>query len=208
VQYVVFAVVLEVAGVLNGWMFPLQDPVIGLVAVALFVLGVWFIPRWTGGSRLVIVSVSVSSIFWLLVNFSFYPQLFDYQAGTVLGRLAIASHPPESLFYLEGGGRSMSFDFTTRRLTPTLSYEDLARRDKPAVLFVTSEGRELLESKGLSCGVPISDASGNETGGMRCGVLASSPDYRVSHLRWSFLNPHTRANVMGSPAYLLQMRPR
>ena len=208
VQYGVFAVVLEVAAVLNGWMFPLQDPVIALIAAALLVLGVWLLPRWTGGSRLIIVSVSVSSIFWLLANFNFYPLLFDYQAGTVLGRRAIASHPPESLFYLEGGGRSMSFDFTTRRLTPTLTYEELSRRDKPTVLFVSAEGRELLESKGLSCGVPLSDASGNETGGMRCGVLTSSPNYRVSHLRWTFLNPHTRSSVMGSPAYLLQVRPK
>jgi 4-amino-4-deoxy-L-arabinose transferase-like glycosyltransferase len=207
VQYVVFAVVLEVAGVLNGWMFPLQDPVIGLIVAALFVLGVWFIPRWTGGSRLVIVSVSVSSIFWLLANLNFYPQLLDNQAGTELGRFAIASnYPPESLFYLEGDRRSASFDFTTRRFTPTISYEELIRRDKPVVLFVTSRGRDLLESKGLSCSM-LSSTSGNDPGGMRCGMLRSSSDYRVSHLRWNFLNPHTRDTVKGA-AELLQVQPR
>ena len=193
VQYVVFALVLDAALVFNGWMFPLRDWLVGVVVAALLALGIWGIPRWSGGARLVIVSVSVSSVFWLLVNLNLYSGLLEYQAGTALGNaLMKQSAGTENVYYLEGGGWAASFDVAIRRRAKPLTLDALANRDRPTVLFVTAEGREMIEAKGL-----LFD------------VLAQSSDYNVSRsrFRWAFLNPNTRNNEL-RVAYLLQVRSR
>ena len=191
IQYVVFVLVVDAALVFNGWMFPLQDVAVGLVAVSLFVLGIWSIPRWTGGSRLVIVSVSVSTVFWLLTNINLYPRLLEYQAGTVLGNVVMERQldKAENIYYLEEGGWAASFDAAIRRRAKTLSLDALAARDKPTVLFVTAKGHEMILEKGL----PFD-------------VLAHSSDYDISRPDWEFLNPGTRNKTLRG-AYLLQVRP-
>ena len=192
IQYVVFVLIVDVALIFNGWMFPLQDLVVGVVVVALVVIGIWGIPRWMGGSKLVIVSVSVSAAFWLLTNTNLYPRLLEYQAGTVLGNVVMERQldKAENIYYLEGGGWAASFDVAIRRRAKALSLDALAARDKPAVLFVTAQGHEMILAKGLSF-----------------DVLAHSSDYEISRPGWEFLNPGTRNKILRG-AYLLQVRPQ
>ncbi|MDR0633676.1 MAG: glycosyltransferase family 39 protein [Azoarcus sp.] len=190
VQLAVLAVLAIAAFMLNGWMFPLRDGLTGIGAAALLACGVWATPHWTGSSRLVTTSVGAAAALWLLLNFNVYPRLLEYQAGTVLGETAQTLRmPPEGLYFLDGGGRAASFDFTTRRLTPTLTLDELAKLGAPAMLFVSAEGREMIEDRGLAV-----------------DVLAYSPDYRISRLKWPFLNPNTRVRELGV-AYLLRVRP-
>jgi 4-amino-4-deoxy-L-arabinose transferase-like glycosyltransferase len=192
VQYVVFALVVDAALVFNGWMFPLGDWVVVVVVVALPVLGIWGIPRWFGGSKLIIVSVSISAAFWFLTNISFYPKLLEYQAGTVLGNVVMERQldKARNVYYLEEGGRAASFDVAIRRRVQTLALDELAASDKPKVLFVTARGHEMILEKGL-----LFD------------VLAHSSDYDISHSRWKFLDPGTREKELHG-AYLLQVRPQ
>jgi len=192
VQYVVFVLIVDVALVFNGWMFPLQDLVIGVLLVAVLALGIWGIPRWFGGSRLIIVSVSVSAAFWLLTNVNLYPRLLEYQAGTVLGNVVMERQLDKAgnIYYLEGGGWAASFDAAIRRRAKTLTLNALAARDKPTVLFVTAKGHEMILSKGLTF-----------------DVLAHSSDYNIARPEWEFLNPGTRSKTLRG-AYLLQVRPQ
>jgi len=192
IQYVVFVLIVDAALVFNGWMFPLRDWVIGVAAMALLALGIWGIPNWLGGSRLIIASVSVSAMFWLLGNINLYPWLLEYQAGTVLGNVVMERQldKAENVYYLEGGGWAASFDVAIRRRAKTLSFDALAVRDKPAVLFVTARGHEMILAKGL----PFD-------------VLAHSSDYEISRPGWEFLNPGTRNKALRG-AYLLQVRPQ
>ena len=191
VQYVVLVLVLDAALVFNGWMFPLKDWLIGAVAVTLLALGIWGIPRWVEGSRLVIVSVSVSAMFWLLASLNLYPRLLEFQAGTDLGNVAMGQYHDrvENICYLEEGGWTPSFNIAIRRRAKPIALDALVSRDRPTVLFVTAEGREMIEAKGL-----VFD------------VLAQSHNYDISHPTWKFLNPNTRSSE-GHAAYLLQVRP-
>jgi hypothetical protein len=194
VQYVVFVVVVDAALVFNGFMFALQDWMIGVAAVALLALGIWGIPRWVEGSKLVIVSVSVTAAFWLLASLNLYPSLLGYQAGTVLGNVAMERYHDKAgnIHYLEGdGGGSPSFNIAIRRRAKPITLDALARQERPTVLFASARGREMIEGKG----------------GMIFDVLADTSDYDVSRLGWAFLNPHTRSNEL-RVAYLLQVRPQ
>jgi 4-amino-4-deoxy-L-arabinose transferase-like glycosyltransferase len=191
VQFVVFGVLALAAFLINCWMFPVHEWWIGVGAALLLALSVWAVPHWTGCAKLPSASVGVAAALWLLLNFNFYPKLLEYQAGSVLG--GVATNLPilaKDLYFLENGGRVPSFEIVTRRLTPTLTLDELARRDAPAVLFVSAQGRELIEERGL----PVE-------------VLAYSPDFRISRLKWSFLNPNTRVHELGV-TYLLRVRPQ
>jgi 4-amino-4-deoxy-L-arabinose transferase-like glycosyltransferase len=192
VQYVAFALIVDAALVFNGWMFPLRDWAVGVVVAALLVLGIWGIPRWFGGSRLVIVSVSISAVFWLLANLSLSPRLLEYQAGTVLGNVVMERQldRARNIYYLEGGGHTASFDVAIRRRVQTLTIDELAASDKPIMLFVTAGGHEMVLEKGLSF-----------------AVEAHSPDYSISRPGWKFLDPSTRPNEWRG-AYLLLIRPQ
>jgi 4-amino-4-deoxy-L-arabinose transferase-like glycosyltransferase len=192
VQYVAFALIVDAALVFNGWMFPLRDWAVGLVVVAMLVLGIWGIPRWFGGSRLIIVSVSISAVFWLLTNLSLYPRLLEYQAGTMLGNVVMERQldKARNIYYLEDGGHTASFDVAIRRRVQTLTINDLIASDRPKVLFVTARGHEMILERGL-----LFD------------VLAHSSDYDIARPGWKFLDPNTRTNELRG-AYLLQVRPQ
>ncbi|MCL2160685.1 MAG: glycosyltransferase family 39 protein [Betaproteobacteria bacterium] len=205
VQYVVLAVVLITALVINGWMFPMQDWLVGVVMVAtVLVLGIWVIPSWSGGNRLVIVSVSVSAAFWLLANTNLLKLLPEYQAGTALGNVVMARQLDKTgdVYYLDGGGWAASFNVALRRRPQTLTLEELVARNKPALLFITAKGDKgdeideiygMIRAKGLS----TDDVRGQST------------DYGISvtHFNWDFINPNTR-HAQWREATLLYINPQ
>ncbi|MDR2924761.1 MAG: glycosyltransferase family 39 protein [Azoarcus sp.] len=185
-QYVVFTLILNAALVFNGWMFPLRDGLVGVVAAAMLALGIWALPRWAGGGRLVIVSVSVSVVFWLLASLNLYPSLLDYQAGTSLGNTLVKQDAEiKDIRYLEGDQWFASFDFAIRRRAKPITLDELAERDKEVMLFVTAKGRDMVEARGL----PFN-------------VWSQSASYDFSRPEWTFLNPNTRNNELRA-AYLL-----
>jgi len=213
VQAVVFAVFAVAAFLVNGWAFPLYNVVLGTGAALMLVLGFWAVPFWFGGarrvrrslarhrfwsipfpanpSRLITGSVAVSAAFWLTLNFNFYPRLLDdYQSGASLGHEAMQSNKANDIFYLKDGGRASGFDIATHRLTPTISLEALEKVDRPVLLYVDAEGRERIESRELSP-----------------EVLEFRWDYRITRLKWKFLDPGTRAQEL-KPTYLLRVKPR
>jgi 4-amino-4-deoxy-L-arabinose transferase-like glycosyltransferase len=192
VQYVVLALLFNAALVINGWMFPLQDWIFAVVAVALLVLGVWVIPNRLGASKLVIISVGVSVVFWFLTNANLYGTLHEHQAGTVLGKIAMERQldKEENIYYLDGGGWAASFDVAVGRRVKTLTFDELVARGKPTVLFVTAEGYDIIIERGLSF-----DTRGQ------------SSNLDISRSGWKLLNPNMRERESRA-AYLLEVRPQ
>jgi hypothetical protein len=107
--------------------------------------------------------------------------------GEAVGQLAL---DPASVFYLANMGRAGSFDFTTARLTPTLTLAQLQALTAPVVLYTSDAGRKAVEAAGL-----------------RTEVLASNPDFRVTRLNARFLNPAKRPDTL-SQFFLLRVTQR
>jgi len=192
VQNVVFVLIVDAALVANGWMFPLRDLVVGVVVVVMLVLGFWGIPRWLGGSRLITASVTMSAVFWVLVNLNLYPNLLEYQAGTVLGDKAMERHREkiDDIYYLEGDDLAASFNLAIRQRAKPITFEELAKRDREVVLFATSKVHMMLSEKGLL--LP----------GISTELEPPSLNYDISRPKWDFLNPgtrHTSERVFYSP---------
>lgn len=182
VQGAAIALLVVLAVAINGWAFPLSSVGVAGGAVVLALAGVALASRRQGGARVVMASLAVAAVFNFLLNFNFYPQLLRYQAGNMLGdavrRLGIE---PATVFYLEGLGRAGSFDFTTARLTPTLSVAELRSTASPVVVYTSARGREAVEAAGL-----------------HAEVLASNPDFRVTRLNGRFLDPAHRPETLTS----------
>ena len=216
VQAVVFAVFAVAAFLVNGWAFPMYDWRIAFGALIMLVLGFWALPFRFGGARLVTASAGVSAAFWLLLNFNFYPNLLESQAGTTLGRaarIAIDSRKltprisPADFYYVEGGGRAPSFDFAMKRVVPTLSLdavEELVRAGKAPVVYCKG-----FRDRAVGLDSPNSDcrqALGER--GLRVEVLdRGQEDYRITRLSWRFLDPNTRKDTITGVADLLRIKP-
>ena len=188
VQFLAILVLALLAVAINGWAFPPLGWGVMAGAVGLLVAGAVLSLSRSGGARVVLASVAAAVVFNFLLAWNFYPQLLRYQAGTVLGeaveRLAL---DPASVYYLEEQGRAGSFDFTTARLTPTLTLAQLQAMSAPVVLYTSASGREAVEAAGL-----------------RAEVLASNPDFRVTRLNARFLNPAKRPDTL-SEVFLLRV---
>jgi len=188
IQCLAIAVLVLLAAALNGWVFPLQDPGVMAAGGVLLVAGVALSLSRTGGARVVLASVAAAVVFNFLLAWNFYPHLLRYQAGTVLGEaVGQLALDPESVFYLDDLGRAGSFDFTTARLTPTLTLAQLQAMTTPVVLYTSDKGRDAVEAAGL-----------------HVEVLASNPDFRVTRLNARFLNPAKRPDTL-SQVFLLRV---
>ncbi|PKO58585.1 MAG: hypothetical protein CVU25_04225 [Betaproteobacteria bacterium HGW-Betaproteobacteria-19] len=190
VQGAAIALLVVLAVAINGWAFPLRSPGVAAGAITLAVVGLVLMRRRQGGARVVVASVAAAAVFNFLLNLNFYPQLLGYQAGNMLGdaveRLGVE---PDSVYYLEGMGRAGSFDFTTARLTPTLSVDALRSMSGPVVIYTSDRGREAVEASGL-----------------RTEILATNPDFRVTRLNARFLDPAKRPATL-TPYFLLKVGP-
>lgn len=188
VQVLAIGLMTAIGVALHAWVFPLQSLTLAAVVTALAVAGLGLSLRRQGGARVVVLSLVAAAVFNILLNFNFYPRLLEYQAGTVLGRAVLAERVAlDDVFYLEGAGRAGSFDFTTARLTPTLTLDELRGMQRPVVVYVSEHGREAVMAAGL-----------------QATVLAHSPDFRVTRLNARFLDPRRRDEVLSS-AYLLKV---
>ena len=191
IQCLAIVVLALLAAALNGWVFPLQDPGVMAGAAALLVAGAALSLSRKGGARVVLTSVAAAVVFNFLLAWNFYPHLLRYQAGTMLGEaVGQLALDPESVYYLENFGRAGSFDFTTARLTPTLTLTQLQAMTAPLVLYTSDKGREAVEAAGL-----------------HTEALASNPDFRVTRLNARFLNPAKRPDTL-SQIFLLRVTPQ
>ena len=188
VQILAIVVLAVLAVALNVWAFPAEDAGVLIGAALMLGAGVVLSRAYRGGARLVLASVAAAAVFNFLLAWNFYPQLLQYQAGTMLGkevgRLGLNA---ESVYYLEDQGRAGSFDFTTQRLTPTLSLGELQSIKKPVVLYTSAAGKAAVEAAGL-----------------RVDVIASNPDFRVTRLNARFLDPAKREQTLAQ-VYLIKV---
>ena len=181
-------VLAALAVALNAWAFPVLSVAVLLGAALVLIAGVVLSRGYQGGTRLVLASVAAAAVFNFLLVWNFYPQLLQYQAGTMLGKeVSRLGLNAESVYYLEDQGRAGSFDFTTQRLTPTLSLSALQSIDKPVVLYTSEAGKSAVEAAGL-----------------RTEVVASNPDFRVTRLNARFLDPAKRQQTLAQ-VYLIKV---
>lgn len=178
VQDAVVVLLLLLALGLNAWAFPVRSAAV-VASALVFAAALAAALRLRDPLQRLWVPSAVAA---LLVNFlldaSFYPQLCRYQPGSAFAREALRLPVDWDRLYFVGGDIYQPFQFYTGHLVPAVAPERLAQEvegGRPAFALVSDQGLAALAAAGL-----------------RTEELASSPDCRITMLRWPLLDPATR----------------
>jgi len=137
--------------------------------------------------------LTITGFLFLLASLfiNFYPALLKYQAGNQLAfRAQDEGIAPGKVFYLNGDIHSPSFDFYSGWLHQSLNLEEVsnsAQKIKPLWIYTSETGLDRIR------------ANGNRT-----GRIFTNPDFRVSVLKFPFINPATR-NKTVTQTYLIEI---
>jgi 4-amino-4-deoxy-L-arabinose transferase-like glycosyltransferase len=183
-QYIVAVLMLTLTAILNLWFFPVRNfwIVLGVPVIVFF----YFHARQKTDrlQHTIFLSVCIAILTNFLLNTSFYPQVLTWQAGNTLAEQARDSGMDlNNVFYLEGFEQSNSFDFYTARLTPTIPLP----ATRSVFIYTGENGMQELEAKKI----PFI-------------IREQASDYRVSQLRFRFLDPQSRERTV-SKHYLLEV---
>lgn len=179
-QVVITIILFLLAGLLNSWVFPVGNPWL-LVFILLLLTGVYFFMRSPALSKLqkaVLLPVSAIAICFFLLNANFYFNLLKYQAGNQLAFRLRDKIDTNSVF-LWKGMYIPSWNFYTATQRKEFS-DGLYEKDKKIwLLFDENDSAEIRQS------------------GYELGRQYAVPDFHITKLKLSFVNPGTRAKVCG-----------
>lgn len=179
-----FAVVLIVSAALliNLWAFPVKnmwlfDGMIILLALLFYL----FLSRLLLLlQKAVLVSVCAIVLFFFLLNTSFYPQLLSYQGGKQLADITRGIVPPSSVYFWKNTFSS-SYNFYTSSIRQVYDDSLLRKHSRLWIIYNASQLPEL-------------EAAGIIPENKRFIV----PDYEITRLKKSFVDPSTRSGVLDS----------
>lgn len=181
------------AGLMLAYFFPTRE--YGLYVLPILLLGgalaAWFLVRLTWVSRAVYSSALVMLAFNFVLAFHFYPNLFQYQAGSVLGR-KLAAMTGEAVY--ASAEYHHSVNFYAGRIIP------YAREEQTLDSLL-----RLYPEQGLVLYVPENDVYRLDSLGYSMEMLYSADDVAISKVGLKFLNPETRYESLQA-AYLYRVR--
>ncbi len=179
------------------WVFPLSNVFIWLIISALFLFTFYVgIKGQTRFQRLILPSaITIIGVFFIL-NVHFYPSLFQYQTGSVLGKhLKTQQDFPLNRFFalqrISGDGKDIfihTIDFYSAKIQPLfLETDSLVRAvgKEKAWVYLDEQGLEELKKFGKTM------------------VIKSFDKYHVTQLTPLFLNPQTRLQATNK-VYLVE----
>jgi len=137
--------------------------------------------------KLILPSACIGIAVNLLLNGHIYPELLKYQPGNTLADKVKEYHIPKDRIYYYGTP-SRSFDFYTQRTIPCLDSGKInlfSKMGKTFYLYVEKTQIEELSKHSLNY-----------------SVIDEVPEFRVTQLNASFLNPKTRPNTLQTVSLL------
>lgn len=168
------------------WVFPLGNVFIWLIIIALLLLTFYLgFKGKTRFQRLILPSLmSIIGVFFIL-NIHFYPSLFEYQTGSVLGKyLKTQEEFPANRFFalhrISGDGKDIfihTIDFYSEKIQSFFyQTEELVKKvgKETAWIYLDEQGLEEIKKYG------------------QVKILKSFDKYHVTQLTPLFLNPKTR----------------
>ncbi|MCW1953716.1 MAG: glycosyltransferase family 39 protein [Flavobacteriia bacterium] len=175
-QRFIFFVLLGLSGGILFWMFRPEGAVFGFLFIGIAILSMWqLFKKRPLVTQFLLAGVLGCFIVNINLNGVFYPALLQYQAGTQMA-IKIQEQLPDlsgKPLYKWGNAHSWALDFGLQKpLLSTLSPAAL-----PSASYMYLNTLQLAEL-----------ASGDRSFRMVLEV----PRYRISRLKWSFLNPSTR----------------
>jgi len=177
--FVVLVVVAALA--LNFYFFKPTSWIIAIIAVFIFGLLVWTITNRSlqKGTKIIYASAAVILLFNFLLNYNFFPQLLQYQAGNEMVRSMAEKKieiPDNQILLIEPNAHS--FDYYRAYCHPLITIDEIEKdytlvKDK--YFLINRADRNKLQAQGFIVEPVISEK-----------------DYNVAKVSLKFLKPATR----------------
>jgi 4-amino-4-deoxy-L-arabinose transferase-like glycosyltransferase len=184
------------------WVFPMQNVLAWTVVVLLLMYSFYIgLKGNTGFQRLILPSLSTIIGVFFILNIHFYPSLFDYQTGSVIGKyLSTQKDFPKENFValhrISGDGKDIfihTVDFYSGQIQPfyydTKEMVEKLERNKKYIIYADSLGFGELKTYG------------------NVNIFKTFDKYHVTQLTPTFLNPATRTQATNE-VYLLEFELR
>jgi hypothetical protein len=128
--------------------------------------------------RIFIPAIITAIGFNLVIALNFYPNLLKYQASSQVGKIVSENKIPDDMFYYYNDP-SFSLDFYAQRITPKITLDSIKNIKPKSLIFINKKGLSELEENQISF-----------------KVIQQLPSYKVTALKLSFLNKHTRNQTL------------
>lgn len=181
-QPIASLLLLVLAVLINAWAFPVKNIfIIAAVVMLLAVVFYFFLSKhYSALQKSIAVSVSAITLFFFLLNTNFYPQLLSYQGGKALADLTKEKINPKDVYFWKNT-YSSAYSFFSASMRQVFDDSLQSGNKKTWILYLASQENEL-----QAAGILLSNEK------------IAVPDYEITRLKKSFVDPATRRIVLDS----------
>jgi len=178
IQSFVSFLLLLLAGIINGWAFPVTSSLVIIGVIIMLATVFYFVKSkmYTTIQKTILIPVATMAFVFFLLNSNFYPKLLTYQAGNVLAMAANKKINPEAVFFWKETV-SASFNFYTATTRKTFSDSVLSPAKQVWLLY------------------DIRDEQAIKDAGYKLKPVLASADYEITRLKIKFFTPSKREAV-------------
>ncbi|HEX6848688.1 MAG TPA: glycosyltransferase family 39 protein [Chitinophagaceae bacterium] len=181
IQLIASLPLLAAAALVNAWAFPVKNSwvLIGLIFFLSVVFYFLLSKMYSQIQRSITVSVATIGLFFFLLNTNFYPQLLTYQGGKPLAdKTRGVVDPKDVYFWTNTFSSTYNFYSASNRQV----YSDSSKQTGKNFWLIYEKSQQ-----------PEVDSLG-----LVFGKTFSVPDYEITRLKKSFLDPATRTQTLDS----------
>ena len=181
IQLSASALLIVLAVLVNVWAFPVKNSfvLIGLIFFLAIVFYFLLSKMYSKIQKSISVSVAAVALLFFLLNSNFYPQLLTYQGGKPLAdKTRGVADPKEVYFWKNTFSSTYNFYSSSNRQV----YSDSLNLSGKNfwLIYEKSQQREV------------------DSLGLKLGKTFSVPDYEITRLKKSFIDPGTRKETLDS----------
>jgi len=181
IQLSTSVLLLAAAVLVNVWAFPVKNTLV-LIGLIFFLAVVFYFllsKMYANIQKAITVSVATIALFFFLLNTNFYPQLLTYQGGKPLAEITRGvANPKDVYFWKNTFSSTYSFYSASNRQV----YDDSLKQSGKNFWLIYERSQQLeIDSLDLDL-----------------GKIFSVPDYEITRLKKSFIDPATRKETLDS----------
>jgi 4-amino-4-deoxy-L-arabinose transferase-like glycosyltransferase len=179
IQYFIFGLIFIVVSLFCFYVFEFESIISYLLFAVAGIIGVYFTLKQEAYAIRVITIAAVSSVLLnSVLNFHFYPNLLEYQAGSAMAGVVSKNGIPVNNIYKLTEEHTWSLDFYNQKPVQISKFDALEDLKDPWI-YLSEE--ELLQLRDL---------------GLDWDQQYVVDDFKITRLQAKFLNPATRKKVI------------
>ncbi|WP_282133148.1 ArnT family glycosyltransferase [Cellulophaga baltica] len=179
VQYFIFGLIFVVVSLFCFYVFEFESVISYILFAVAGVIGVYFtLKREAYAIRIVTIAALASVLINSVLNFHFYPNLLEYQAGSAMAKVIAKNDIPVDKIFKLTEEHTWSLDFYNQKPVQ-ITKVDALEDSEDSWVYISEE--ELLQLRDI---------------GFDWDQQYEVDDFRITRLQGRFLNPATRKKVI------------